>query len=69
MRYGLTLIPFQNATWLRILGSEEDVRRLSPLVLEHINLAGRYHLVADDAILRGEYRPLKAAAQADALIA
>jgi TnpA family transposase len=33
--------------------SDEDIRRLSPLVIEHINLVGA------EAILRGDYRPLK----------
>lgn len=33
--------------------SDEDIRRLSPLVIEHINLVGA------EAILRGDYRPLE----------
>ena len=39
--------------------TDEDLRRLSPLLAEHINLVGRYHITLAEAILRGEYRPLK----------
>jgi TnpA family transposase len=42
--------------------SDEDIRRLSPLVIEHINLVGRYHITLAEAILHGGYRPLNSAA-------
>jgi hypothetical protein len=37
----------------------EDVARLSPLVLEHINLLGRYAFSVPEAVTRGELRPLR----------
>jgi TnpA family transposase len=49
--------------------SDEDIRRLSPLVVEHINLAGRYHLIVAEELLRGAYRPLKTPGQLDVLSA
>ena len=39
---------------------DQDIRRLSPLTSEHITLVGRYHVALAEAILRGDYRPLKA---------
>jgi TnpA family transposase len=36
-----------------------DVARLSPLILEHINMLGRYAFVVPDAVRRGELRPLR----------
>ena len=41
---------------------DQDIRRLSPLTSEHITLVGRYHVALAEAILRGDYRPLKATA-------
>jgi Tn3 transposase DDE domain len=46
--------------------SDEDIRRLSPLISEHITLVGRYPIASAEAILRGDYRPLKDAALSDA---
>ena len=46
--------------------SDEDIRRLSPLISEHITLVGRYHIASAEAILRGDYRPLKGTALSDA---
>jgi TnpA family transposase len=46
--------------------NDEDLRRLSPLLAEHINLVGRYHITLAEAILRGEYRPLKSPRLIDA---
>jgi TnpA family transposase len=46
--------------------SDEHIRRLSPLVVDHINLVGHYHIALTEAILRGEYRPLKTSALYDA---
>jgi hypothetical protein len=38
----------------------EDVARLSPLASKHFNVLGRYHFtVTDDAVRRGELRPLR----------
>ena len=38
----------------------EDVARLSPLSRKHFNVLGRYHFrVTDDAVQRGELRPLR----------
>jgi TnpA family transposase len=48
---------------------EEDVHRLSPLVSEHINLVGRYHLIPAETVQRGGYRPLKTASHAGAVTA
>ena len=47
--------------------SDEDIRRLSPLISEHITLVGRYHITSAEAILRGDYRPLKDAELSDAV--
>jgi pyridoxine 5'-phosphate synthase PdxJ len=48
---------------------EEDVRRLSPLASEHINLVGRYHLIPAETVEQGAYRPLKTASPAGAVSA
>ncbi len=37
----------------------EDVARLSPLGLDHINMLGRYAFILPDTIARGELRPLR----------
>ena len=38
----------------------EDVARLSPLASKYFNVLGRYHFtVTDDAVRRGELRPLR----------
>jgi hypothetical protein len=47
---------------LRKLGREvkpEDVERLSPLWHDHINYLGRYSFALDEAILAGEFHPLR----------
>jgi Tn3 transposase DDE domain len=36
----------------------EDVARLSPLGLKHINMLGRYAFTLPDFVARGELRPL-----------
>ncbi|ERT10216.1 Tn3 family transposase, partial [Photorhabdus temperata] len=36
---------------------DEDVKRLSPLLCEHINMQGRYTFTVPDAVNRGELRP------------
>jgi hypothetical protein len=38
--------------------SDEDVRRLSPLLHEHINMLGRYSFLMSEAIAQGALRPL-----------
>jgi TnpA family transposase len=48
---------------------EEDIQRLSPLPVEHINLVGRYHLIPAETVQRGAYRPLRTASQLDAISA
>jgi hypothetical protein len=37
----------------------EDVARLSPLELKHINMLGRYAFTLLDFVARGEIRPLR----------
>jgi hypothetical protein len=39
--------------------SDEDVRRLSPLLHEHINMLGRYSFLMSEAIAKGALRPLR----------
>jgi hypothetical protein len=39
--------------------SDEDVRRLSPLLHEHINMLGRYSFLMSEAIAQGALRPLR----------
>jgi len=39
----------------------EDIRRLSPLAFEHINLLGRYHFTLSEEIARGTLRSLNIA--------
>ncbi len=41
--------------------SDEDVRRLSPLLHEHINMLGRYSFLMSEAIAQGALRPLRQA--------
>ena len=37
----------------------EDVARLSPPGLDHINMLGRYAFILPDQVARGELRPLR----------
>lgn len=37
----------------------EDVARLSPLGMKHINILGRYAFTLPDTVARGELRPLR----------
>jgi hypothetical protein len=37
----------------------EDEGRLSPLQHGHINVLGRYQFALSEAVMRGEYRPLR----------
>ena len=43
----------------------EDVARLSPLGLKHINMLGRYAFTLPDFVARGELRPLRDPLNAD----
>lgn len=43
----------------------EDVNRLSPLGLKHINMLGRYAFTLPDLVARGELRPLRDPSNAD----
>jgi hypothetical protein len=43
----------------------EDVDRLSPLGLKHINMLGRYAFTLPDSVARGELRPLRDPSNAD----
>lgn len=43
----------------------EDVARLSPLGLKHINMLGRYAFTLPDSVARGELRPLRDPSNAD----
>jgi TnpA family transposase len=42
-----------------------DVRRLSPLLHEHINMLGRYSFSMPDAVAKGELRPFRSPADTD----
>jgi TnpA family transposase len=37
----------------------EDIERLSPLTLQHMNLQGTYHLTLPEAVAQGNHRPLR----------
>jgi len=41
----------------------EDVARLSPLQHKHINFLGRYMFALPEAVLQGDYRPLRSPAE------
>jgi hypothetical protein len=47
----------------------EDVERLSPLLLDHINVLGRYEFVLAKSIRQGKLRPLRDPDQPDDLAA
>jgi hypothetical protein len=47
----------------------EDVERLSPLLLDHVNVLGRYEFVLAKSIRRGKLRPLRDPEQPDDLAA
>ena len=46
---------------------QEDVERLSPLTLHHINLQGTYHLTLPEDVAQGNHRPLRQPSSDDAL--
>ena len=37
----------------------EDVERLSPLLLDHINVLGRYEFALKESVRQGHLRPLR----------
>jgi hypothetical protein len=37
----------------------EDIERLSPLLLDHINLLGRYAFALKESVRQGRLRPLR----------
>ena len=37
----------------------EDVQRLSPLLLDHVNVLGRYEFALKESIRQGQLRPLR----------
>jgi hypothetical protein len=47
----------------------EDVERLSPLLLEHVNVLGRYEFVLKDSVRQGQLRPLREPKERDDLAA
>jgi Tn3 transposase DDE domain len=47
----------------------EDVERLSPLLLDHVNVLGRYEFVLAKSIRQGKLRPLRDPEQPDDLAA
>ncbi len=46
---------------------QEDIERLSPLTLQHINLQGTYHLTLPESVVQGNHRPLRRPQRNDAL--
>jgi hypothetical protein len=47
----------------------EDVERLSPLLLDHINVLGRYEFALKDSVRQGCLRPLRNPDELDDLAA
>ena len=47
----------------------EDVERLSPLLLDHINVLGRYEFALKESIRQGQLRPLREPKERDDLAA
>src|SRR3954471_15319297 len=52
-----------------MVGKPEDVERLSPLLLDHINVLGRYEFNLKKSIRQGELRPLRDPDERDDLAA
>ena len=50
-------------------GEAEDVQRLSPLLLDHVNVLGRYEFALKESIRQGQLRPLREPKEADDLAA
>lgn len=49
--------------------SPEDVERLSPLVLDHVNVLGRYDFALTESVRQGQLRPLRTPDERDDLAA
>ena len=47
----------------------EDVERLSPLLLDHVNVLGRYDFALTESVRQGRLRPLRTPAERDDLAA
>ena len=47
----------------------EDVQRLAPLLLDHVNVVGRYEFILTESIRKGKLRPLREPKEADDLAA
>ncbi len=47
----------------------EDVQRLSPLLVDHINVLGRYEFALKESIRQGQLRPLREPKEMDDLAA
>jgi len=47
----------------------EDVERLSPLLLDHVNVLGRYEFILTKSIRQGRLRPLRDPGKPDDLAA
>jgi hypothetical protein len=47
----------------------EDVQRLSPLLLDHVNVLGRYDFALKESIRQGQLRPLREPKETDDLAA
>ena len=47
----------------------EDVERLSPLLIDHVNVLGRYEFALKDSVRRGQLRPLREPNEQDDLAA
>jgi hypothetical protein len=47
----------------------EDVERLSPLLLDHVNVLGRYEFVLTKSVRQGKLRPLRDPKKTDDLAA
>ena len=47
----------------------EDVQRLSPLLLDHVNVLGRYEFALKESIRQGQLRPLREPKEMDDLAA
>jgi hypothetical protein len=52
-----------------VVARPEDVQRLSPLLLDHINVLGRYEFALKESIRRGQLRPLREREEMDDLAA
>jgi hypothetical protein len=47
----------------------EDIERLSPLLLDHVNVLGRYEFASKESVRQGQLRPLRKPDELDDLAA